>query len=342
MRRRDFIALLGGAAGAWTCADAFAAQKSPMARIGVLSMVPPDSECCAAPECSSIRPDAYQNPRCWPSVDLHALGWREGDNLKTEVRSSYGDPASLPRLAAELVTLRPDVLIATATIETKALQAATSDIPIVFMLSTDPVGTGIVDSLARPGRNATGTSLTPQVLWGKRIELIPELIGHRPTKVAWLGDPGNVMAERNLAAVTESAEHMGIKLDRFEARETADLDRIFAAAAGIDAVLVQWDVLTSTHFQQIAELAIRYRLPTIYDNRIYVLAGGLISYGANYRENWRRGASYVDRILRGARPKDLPVEQPTKFELVINLKAAKAIGLAVPPSLLVRADEVIE
>jgi putative tryptophan/tyrosine transport system substrate-binding protein len=214
---------------------------------------------------------------------------------------------------------------------------------------TDPVGTGVVDSLARPGRNATGTSLTPQILWGKRFELIPELIGHQP----WVGDPKNVMAERNLAAVMEAAEHMGVKLDHFEAREPADLDRIFAAAAGSDAELVQWDVVTGARaFQQVAELAVRYQLPTIYDNRLYIVNGGLISYSANYRDNWRRGASYVDRILRGARPKDLPVEQPTKFELVINLKAAKAIGLAVPPAkaldltvppeLLATADEVIE
>jgi putative ABC transport system substrate-binding protein len=274
---------------------------------------------------------------------LNALGWREGENLWTEARWSFGDPARLPALAAELVALRPDVLVAFATIETKALQAATSDIPIVFIHVTDPVGTGVVDSLARPGRNATGTSLTPQILWGKRLELVAELISHHPTKVAWVGDPKNVMAERNLAAVIEAAEHMGVKLDHFEAREPSDLDRIFAAAAGSDAVLVQWDVVTGARaFQQVAELAVRYRLPTIYDNRYYTVNGGLISYGANYRDNWRRGASYVDRILRGARPNDLPVENPTKFELVINLKAAKAIGLAVPSMLLVRADEVIE
>ena len=274
---------------------------------------------------------------------MHELGWgREGENLHVEARFDNGDPASLPRLAAELVALRPDVLVAWATIEAKAFQAATSDIPIVFILSTDPVGTGIVDSLARPGRNATGTSLTPQILWSKRLELIAELIGHRPIKVTWLGDPGNIMAKRNLAAVMEAAEQMGVKVDRFEAREPSDLDRIFAASAGSDAVLVQFDVLTSYHRQQIAELAARYRLPTIYDNRLYVVDGGLISYGADLGEIVRLSASYIDRILRGARPKDLPVQQPSKFGLVINLKTAKALGLTIPVKLLTVADELIE
>jgi putative ABC transport system substrate-binding protein len=273
---------------------------------------------------------------------LNALGWREGDNLLIESRWGYGDPAKLPTLAAELVALRPDLLVAGGTIETKAIQAATSDIPIVWGSSTDPVGSGIVDSLARPGRNATGMSLTPQILWGKRLELIAELIGHRPTKVTWLGSPGDISAKRNLAAVMEAAEQMGVKVDRFEAREPSDLDRIFAASAGSDAVLVQFDVLTGNHRQQIAELAARYRLPTIYDDRLYVVDGGLISYGADLREIVRLSASYIDRILRGARPKDLPVQQPTKFGLVINLKTAKALGLTIPPSLLALADEVIE
>jgi putative tryptophan/tyrosine transport system substrate-binding protein len=294
------------------------------------------------PSGKSFRRDAYPNPGCWLPYDLNALGWREGENLLIELRWGYGDRAKLPALAAELVALRPDVLVAGATIETKAFQAATSDIPIVFILSTDPVGTGIVDSLARPGRNATGTASTPQILWSKRLELIAELIGHRPTRVTWLGDPGNIMAKRNLAAVMEAAEQMGVKVDRFEAREPSDFDRIFAASAGSDAVLVQFDVLTSTHHQQIAELAARYRLPTIYDNRDYVVDGGLISYGPDIREIIRRSATYVDRILRGARPKDLPVEQPSKFGLVINLKTAKALGLTIPVKLLTVADELIE
>ena len=262
--------------------------------------------------------------------------------MHVEWRFADGDAASRQRLAAELVALRPDVLVASATIEAKAFQAATSDIPIVFTVSTDPVGMGVVDSLARPGRNATGVALTPQILWSKRLELVAELIGHRPTKVTWLGSPGDISARRNLAAVMEAAEQKGVKVDNFEAHEPSDFDRIFAASAGSEAVLVQLDILTLNHRPQIAQLATRYRLPAIFDNRLYVVDGGLISYGADFREILRRAATYMDRILRGARPQDLPVEQPTKFNLVINLKTATAMGITVPPMLLARADEVIE
>ena len=169
-----------------------------------------------------------------------------------------------------------------------------------------------------------------------------DLIGHRPTKVAWLGSPGDISAKRNLAAVMESAEQMGVKVENFEAREPNDFDRIFAASTGSDAVLVQFDLLTLAHRPQVAELAARYRLPAIYDNRDYVVDGGLISYGADTEEIFRRSVTYVDRVLRGARPQDLPVEQPSKFNLVINLKTAKALGLTIPVKLLTVADELIE
>jgi putative tryptophan/tyrosine transport system substrate-binding protein len=353
MRRREFIGLLGAAA--WSCADAFAAQKSPMARIGWLTTAPrPPIECCADPECKSPHRDAYQNPKCvagalapygWLLADLHALGWHEGDNLNFEGRSNTlgdPDPASLPRLAAELVALRPDVLIATSSDEAKALQAATRDIPIVFISSSDPVGYGLVDSIAHPGRNITGIAVAPQILWGKRLELLVELLGHRPAKIAWLSNPEAVSAKANLVALMQSAEQMGIKVEPLEVRGPSDLDRVFAATARSEAVLVQWLGLTQTVRWQIAELAVRYLLPSVYEVREYVVAGGLMSYGLDYRENWRRGATYVDRILRGAQPKDLPVEQASKFELVINLKTANALGLTVPPMLLARADEVVE
>jgi putative tryptophan/tyrosine transport system substrate-binding protein len=325
MRRRDFITWLGGAAGASTYADLFAAQTSRIARIGILGLFPIPLE----------EIDPFK-------TGLHALGWREDENLQIEERYADGDPAGLPRLAAELVALRPDVLIAPSTQETKALQTATSDIPIVFTTSADPVRLAIVDSIAHPGRNATGISIAPQILWGKRLELIAELIGHPLAKIAWMGDPGNAAAELNLADVMRSAEQMRFKLERLEVREPADLDRDFMAMDGSDALLVQFDWLTYNRRQQIAELAIRHRLPAIYDNRLFVVAGGLISYGADVRDNWRRGATYVYRILKGARPRDLPVEQASRFELVINLKTAKTLGLAVAPSLLARADEVIE
>jgi putative tryptophan/tyrosine transport system substrate-binding protein len=322
MRRRDFIALLGGAAAALNSSDVFAAQKSPIARIGFLALIPP--------------------PNTWLQYDLRALGWRDGENLQIEIRSSNGEIASLPRLAAELVALRPDVLIATGSDEAKALQAATRDVPIVFSGSSDPVGYGLVDSIAHPGKNITGIAVAPQILWSKRLELLVDLLGHRPAKIAMLSNPEAVSAKPNLVALMQSAEQMGIKVESLEVRGSSDLERVFAATAGSEAVLVQWVALTFGLRLQIAELAVQHLLPSVYEVREYVVAGGLMSYGVDYRENWRRVATYVDRILRGAQPKDLPVEQASKFELVINLKTAKALGITVPPMLLARADEVIE
>jgi putative tryptophan/tyrosine transport system substrate-binding protein len=339
VRRREFIGLLAGAAGALTCADVFGAEKSPIGRIGLLSVPPLPSD----PECNSDRRDNYPNPtNCWLSVDLRALGWREGENLQIAARSCNDDLASLPRLAAELVALRPDVLIAVSSTEAKALQAATSDIPIFFQVSSDPVGYGLVDSIARPGKNITGIALAPQMLWGKRLELLVELLGHRPAKIAWLSDPEDVTAKLNEAAVMQSAETLGIEVERLEVRKADDLDPAFVSAAGSEAVLVKWLGLTYAHRLQIAELAVQHLLPSLYEVGDYVVAGGLMSYGLDCRETLRWGVTYVDRILRGALPRDLPVEQASNFELVINLKTAKAMGVTVPEALLVRADKVIE
>jgi putative ABC transport system substrate-binding protein len=240
------------------------------------------------------------------------------------------------------VALQPDVLIGLGSTETKALKGATKDIPIVFVGSSDPVGYGLVDSIAHPGRNVTGMAIAPQMLWGKRLELLIELLGHVPAGVAFLSDPETVSAKTNLVALMQSAEQLGIKVELLEVREPSDFARVFAATGDNEAVFVQWMPLTRLHAKEIAELAIRYRLPTMFDIRQFVVDGGLMSYGLDYRENWRRAMSYVDRILRGARPKDLPVEQASKFELTINLKTAKALGLTIPPSLLAQADEVIE
>jgi putative ABC transport system substrate-binding protein len=272
---------------------------------------------------------------------LRALGWREGENLQIELRSSNGELASLPRLAAELVALRPDVLIANGSDETKALQAATSDIPI-FQGSSDPIGYGLVDSIARPGRNVTGIAVAPQQLWGKRLELLVELLGHRPAKIAWLSNPEAVPSKASLVALMQSAEQKGIEVERWEVRKPDDLERVFTMASESEAILVQVLALTWTLRGQIFELAARHRLPTVCDVTEFAVAGGLMSYGFNMREIYGYGARYVDRILRGARPKDLPVEQASKFELAINLKTAKAIGLTVPEAFLVRADKVIE
>jgi putative ABC transport system substrate-binding protein len=342
MRRREFIALIGGAAGAWTCGDVFAAQKSPIARIGILTIAPPPIECCATPECKSDRREAYQNPGCWLPYDLNALGWREGENLQIETRSSNGDLASLPRLAAELVALQPNVLVAVGSTEAKALQAATSDIPIFFMTSSDPVGYGLVDSVARPGRNVTGIAVAPQMLWGKRLELLVELLGHRPAKIAWLSNPEYVPAKINEAAVMQSAKKLGIEVERWEVRRADDLERVFAIASESEAVLLQNLAVTFLLRWQIFELAARHRLPTVCEDSSFTVDGGLMSYGWDYPELIGQGARYIDRILRGARPKDLPVEQVSKFELVINLKTANALDVTVPPMLLARADKVIE
>jgi putative tryptophan/tyrosine transport system substrate-binding protein len=343
MRRRELIGLLGGAAGAWACADTFAAVKSPKARVGYLDVNAPPTECCVTPECRSVKWDCQAFCQaCWLASDLRALGWREGENLQIEIRSGNGHLANLTRAAAELVALRPDILVAVASTEAKALQAATSDIPIFFQLSSDPVGYGLVDSIARPGRNITGIATAPQMLWGKRFQLLVELLGHRPAKIAWLSNPEDVPTRLNEAAVMQSAEKLGIEVERWEVRKPDDLERVFAATAGSEAVLVQWLALTELHARHIAELAVRYRLPSIYEMRRYVVDGGLVSYGLDLRENWRWGVTYVDRILRGAQPKDLPVDQASKFNLAINLKTAKSLGLTVPHGLLATADEVIE
>jgi putative tryptophan/tyrosine transport system substrate-binding protein len=345
MRRRQFIRLLGGTLGALTCDDVFAAPKSPVARVGYLSTNPLPTECCVTTECRSVRREACQNAcaPCWLTSDLHALGWREGENLQIEIRSSNGvDLTSLPRLAAELVALRPDVLITGGSTGAKALQAATSDIPIFFQSSSDPVGYGLVDSIAHPGRNITGIAVAPQMLWGKRLELLEELLGHRPARITWLSNPEDLPAKLNEAAVMQSAEKLGIEVERWEVRKPDDLERVFAMASGSEAVLVKTLDLTFMLRGQIAELAARRRLPTVCEASDFIVAGGLMSYGFDYRKIFAYGARYVDRILRGAQPKDLPVEQASTFELVINLKTANGIGVTVPATLLARADKVIE
>jgi putative ABC transport system substrate-binding protein len=273
MRRREFIGWLGGVAGALTRADVFAAQKSPPARIGILSFFP-------LQDCKSLP----QEPPCLIAPELRALGWRDGENLQIEWRHADYDPASLPRLAAELVSLRLDVLIGFGSSETKTLKAATSDIPIVFMASSDPVGYGLVDSIARPGKNVTGTAVAPEMLWGKRLDLVIELLGHKPAKIAWLNNPEEVATKLNEAAVMQSAEKLGIEVERWQVRKADDLERVYANASGSEAVLVQFVALTYDHRQQSADLSARYRLPTIYDNRGYIVVGGLISYGAHPRE----------------------------------------------------------
>jgi putative ABC transport system substrate-binding protein len=273
---------------------------------------------------------------------LHQLGWREGETFDVDARFGKGDFSIIPRLAEELVAQRPDVIVATGSSETKALQAATRDIPIVFLQIPDPISLGVIESIARPGRNITGFAAGPQLLWGKRLEVLAELLGRSPRRLAWLGNPGSAAAERNWSDANDAAAKLGAELTRVEVSKPEELGTAFDLLEGRDALIVQWDFLLYSLRKQIVELVAQRQIPAVYEYRGYVVEGGLLSYSADVSENYRRAASYVDRILKGARPADLPVDQAGRFELVINLKAAKALGLTVPTALLARADEVIE
>jgi putative ABC transport system substrate-binding protein len=275
-------------------------------------------------------------------ASLRDLGWRANETIEIDERWADGDVSRLPRLANQLVALRPDVIAATGTSEAKALQAATQDIPIVFLIVADPIASGVVASISRPGGNTTGFAQGPQILWSKRLGLLTEMLGRQPHHLAWLGDPGNSGSALNWKDAKDAAARVGADLVRIDVSRAEDLEGAFKGVNGLDGLLVQWDFLFSTLTRQIAELAAQKRVPAIYENRAQVLAGGLMSYGGDLRENFRQGAAYVDRILKGARPGDLPVVQASRFELVLNAGAAKALGLTIPDNLLARADEVIE
>lgn len=275
-------------------------------------------------------------------ASLRDLGWRGNETIEIDERWADGDFSRLARLASELVQLRPDVIAATGTSETKALQAATQDIPIVFLQVPDPVDSGVVASIARPGGNITGFAPGPQFLWSKRLGLLTEMLGRQPSHLAWLGNPGNAGSGSNWADAKDAAARVGVDPIRIDVSRAEELEGAFKGVKGLDGLLVQWDFLFSVLSRQIAQLAAQERVPAIYENRTQVLAGGLMSYGGDLRENYRQGAAYVDRILKGARPGDLPVIQASRFELVLNKRAANALGLPLPDSLLARADEVIE
>jgi len=273
---------------------------------------------------------------------LRELGYVEGQNLVVEYRWVDGDIARLPALAAELVRLRVDVLVATTNPAVLAARQATSTIPIVFAASSDPVGTGLVASLAHPGGNVTGLSLVTPELSGKRLQLLRETLPQL-ARVALLWDAGNVGMADRVKETEAAARQLGVALHVEWVRDLAGLDRAFAtlAQARPDAFLTTVEPFTGDHRQRIVAFAAQQRLPAMYEERDFVDAGGLMAYGPNLAANYRRAATYVDKILKGAKPADLPVEQPTKFELVINLKTAKALGLTIPQSVLIRADEVI-
>ncbi len=273
---------------------------------------------------------------------LREVGYVEGQNITIEHRSSKGRYEPLPALAADLVRLKVDVIVAAPSAQ-RAAKEATRTIPMV-MAGGDPVGSGFVASLAQPGGNITGVSsvAAPETV-GKRLELLKEVIP-RLSRVAVLGNPGNQAHAPALGEAKAAARSLGVQLQPLEAREPGDFEREFAAMTRerAGALLVLADGMFFAHRTRIAELAAKSRLPAMYGNREHVDAGGLMAYGASLRDAFRRAATYVDKILKGAKPGDLPVEQPTKFELVINLKTAKALGLKIPQSVLIRADEVIK
>jgi putative ABC transport system substrate-binding protein len=326
VKRREFITLFGGAAVAWPLA-ARAQQPARPAKIGFLW---PTS---AALESQRMTTFAQR---------LHELGWTEGRNVAIDYRWAEGRGDRLPKLAAELVELKVDVIVTVGTPAIVAARQATSTIPIVFAGAADPVANNHVASLARPGGNVTGVSNQFADLAGKRLELLREVApGFR--RLGILVNVDNAAGTLEIGRVEAAARALGLEVLTQEIRRSEDIAPAFEALQGkVDALYVQLDLLTITNRIRINTLALGARLPTLHGSREGVEVGGLISYGPNLADLFRRAADYVDKILRGAKPADLPVEQPTKFDLVINLTTAKVIGLTVSPMLLARADEVLE
>jgi putative ABC transport system substrate-binding protein len=274
---------------------------------------------------------------------LANLGWVEGTNISIEYRYAEGRIECLPDLAADLVRLRLDAIVTGLNTDAQAAQKATRTIPIVMASPADPVGTGLVASLARPGGNITGlTSISPE-LAGKRLELLKEVVP-KLSKVAVLWNPQGRISTLSWNEIQRPARELSVELHSLEVQSPHDLDKavVHAARVRAGALVVMPDPVFVTNLKRIADLAAKSRLPSIYNLSEFVAAGGLASYGPDQSDLFRRAAVFVDRILKGAKPADLPIEQPTKFELVINLKTAKALGLTIPPSVLARADEVIQ
>jgi putative ABC transport system substrate-binding protein len=330
MRRREFITLLGGAAATWPLASR-AQQPDRMRRISVLQGLAADD-----PE-AQIYVAALQQ-------GLQEAGWTVGRNLRIDYRWSAGDNAGLRRNAAELVALNPDVIVAGYGPTSPILHQLTSTVPIVFAQGVDPVGNGTVESLARPGGNLTGFTQFEYGLSVKWLELLKEIAPHI-SRVGVVRNAENSPVGIGQWAVLQTfAAPMGVELRPVNLRDPSETEHTVSAFIGgaNSGLIVIVGVTAGVQRDLIIALAARHQLPAVYFNRVFVEAGGLMSYGANVIEQYRRTAGYVDRILKGEKPAELPVQAPTKYELVINLKTAKALSLAVPPPLLARADEVIE
>jgi putative tryptophan/tyrosine transport system substrate-binding protein len=332
MRRRRFIALLGTLMTLLPFAVT-AERQQRVRRIGVL-MPLPNSEARVFMQGNL---DAFQQR-------LQELGWIAGRNAEIDVRWAPAD--SIRVYAAELVSLSPDVLLATDTPIAKALRDATQTVPIVFVTISDPVGTGLVSNLARPEGNMTGFTDFEYSMGGKWLDLLKE-ISPSVTQIAFIFNPDSLtfrQVELYIRSAQDAAAHQSVTLSAVGVRDTEALERAIAtlAAAPNGGLIVMPDEFNFIHTRRIAELAERHRVAAVYPFPFSTARGGLLAYSTDYNEQYRRGATYVDRILRGASPADLPIEQPNKFDLSINLKTAKSLGLTVPPSLLARADEVIE
>jgi len=274
---------------------------------------------------------------------LRELGYVEGQSVVIEDRYAHGVIDRVPNLAAELIRLGVDVLVVGGTVSAQSAKAVTTTVPIVFTQAGDPVGSGLVASLARPGGNATGLSNLTSELGGKQLELLKAAVP-QISRVTVLYNPGNPAAGPGLNRAREAARALAVELQVLEVRQPNELTSAFSALAAwrAGAVLALSDPVFATETAQLSKLAAKNRLPAIFATRRFAEAGGLLAYGPNLSDHYRRAATYVDKILKGAKPADLPVEQPTKFEFVINLKTAKALGLTIPQSLLLRADEVIQ
>jgi putative ABC transport system substrate-binding protein len=323
--RRDFITLLGGVAAAWPLAGR--AEQMRLPTIGFLGT--------ATPSTQSFRIAAFVQR-------LRELGWIENRTVAIEYRWAEGHPERFPEIAAEFVRLKVDVIVTSGTPVVIAVKQATNAIPIVFVAITDPVGSGLVASLAQPGGNVTGLSTQSPDIAGKRLALLREVVPNL-RRVAFMGNIDNPFVRREMREVQTAAGTLALEVITSEIRQPQDIVPAFEALKHrADAVYLASEGLVDANRLRINILALGARLPTTWAQQELVEAGGLMSYGPSFLDQFRRAGDLVDKILRGAKPADIPVEQPTKFDLVVNLVAAKALGLEIPPSILARADEVIE
>jgi putative ABC transport system substrate-binding protein len=328
VKRREFIALIGGAV-AWPLA-ARAQQREHMRRIGVLWPLAADDPISQARNAAFLQA-------------LQQLGWTVGQNIQIDYRWSAGNDEVTRKYAVELAALAPEVILASGSAATGPLLQATRTVPIVFAIVPDPVGAGFVDSLARPGGNATGFISFDYGISGKWLELLKE-IAPSVTRAAILRDPAITAGIGQWGAIQTAAPSLGLETSPLNVRDASEIERAVTAFARSPngGLVVTGSALANIHRNLIITLAARHRLPAVYFERFFVTAGGLISYGPDFLDQYRRAAAYVDRILKGEQPADLPVQAPTKYVLAINLKTATALGLEVPTSVLARADEVIE